>query len=92
MAKPDEMTGQFNITVSKNTLRLIPKENSKFFKTYKQIDVVINSSNYLPFDFTAQTCDDEKITIKLTQIDISKAVEKSVFDVVVGADFAQTQK
>jgi hypothetical protein len=92
LAKPDEMTEQFNITVSKNTLRLIPKENSKFFKTYKQIDVVINPSNFLPFDFTAQTSDDEKITIKLTQIETSKAAEKSVFDVAVPADFAQTQK
>jgi hypothetical protein len=92
LAKPDEMTGQFNITVSKNTMRLIPKENSKFFKIYKQIDIVINSANFLPFDFTAQTSDDEKITIKLTQIETSKAVEKSVFDVVIPADFAQTQK
>ena len=92
LAKPDEMTGQFNITVSKNTMRLIPKENSNFFKIYKQIDIVINPANFLPFDFTAQTSDDEKITIKLTQIDISKAAEKTVFDVVIPADFAQTQK
>jgi hypothetical protein len=92
LSKPAEMTGQFNITVSKNTLRLIPKENSRFFKTYKQIDVAINPSNFLPFDFTAQTSDDEKITIKLTQIETSKAVEKSVFDVVIPADFSQTQK
>jgi hypothetical protein len=92
LAKPDEMTGQFNITVSKNTMQLIPKENSKFFKIYKQIDIVINPANFLPFDFTAQTSDDEKITIKLTQIDISKAAEKTVFDVIIPADFAQTQK
>ena len=92
LAKPNEMTEQFNITVSKNTMRLIPKENSKFFKIYNQIDVVINPSNFLPFEFTAQTSDNEKITIKLTQIETSKAVEKSVFDVVIPADFAQTQK
>jgi len=92
LSKPAEMAGQFNITVSKNTLTLIPKESSKFFKVYKQIDVAINPSNFLPFDFTAQTSDDEKITIKLTQIETSKAVEKTVFDVVIPADFSQTQK
>jgi hypothetical protein len=92
MSKPAEMTGQFNMTASKNTLTLIPKKNSKFFKTYKQIDVAINPSNFLPFDFTAQTSDDEKIMIKLTQIETSKVVEKSVFDVVIPADFSQTQK
>ncbi|MGD0785026.1 MAG: hypothetical protein ABR969_04360 [Sedimentisphaerales bacterium] len=92
LAKPNEMTEQFNITVSKNTMRLIPKENSKFFKTYKQIDIVINPANSLPFEFTAQTSDNETITIKLTQIDISKATEKTIFDVVIPADFAQTQK
>ncbi len=92
LSKPDEMTGQFNITALKNTLRLIPKENSKFFKTYKQVEITINPENYLPFDFSAITGEDEKITIKLSQIDTLAVVKKTVFDVNIPADFTQMQK
>jgi len=92
LAKPDEMTGQFNITVSRSVLRLIPKENSKFFKTYKHIEITINPENSLPCDFSAVTCEDEKIIIKLSQIDILTAIKNSVFDMNIPADFVQTQK
>jgi hypothetical protein len=92
LAKPDEMTQQFNITVSQSVLRLIPKENSKFFKTYKQVEIIINSENSLPIEFSALTCEDEKITIKLTQIDKITSVKKDVFDIVIPADFVRTQK
>ncbi|MFA5291682.1 MAG: hypothetical protein WC496_01460 [Phycisphaerae bacterium] len=92
LAKPDEMTGQFNITVSQSVLCLIPKENSKFFKTYKHIEITINPVNSLPCDFSAVTSEDEKITIKLSQIDTSTAVKNSVFDMNIPADFVKTQK
>jgi hypothetical protein len=52
----------------------------------------IDSKNFLPFDFYALTCEDEKITIKLSQIDISTAIERGVFDMVIPADFVQMQK
>ena len=74
------------------TLLLTPKENSRFFKTYKQVEIKIDSKNFLPYDFSALTCEDEKITIKLSQIDISAAVKRGVFDVVIPADFVQMQK
>ena len=92
MAKHNEMTEQFDITAVQNTLFLTPKENSKFFKTYKQVEIKINPDNNLPFDFSATTCEDEKITIRLSRIDTSKVIKRTVFDVVIPADFAQTQK
>lgn len=92
LAKPDEMTQQFNITVSQSVLRLIPKENSKFFKTYKQVEIKIDPKNFLPFDFSAVTIEDEKITIKLTQIDTKSEVKKDVFGVVIPADFVMSEK
>jgi hypothetical protein len=52
----------------------------------------IDSKNVLPNDFSALTCEDEKITIRLTQIDTSIAVKRDVFDIVIPADFVQTQK
>jgi len=92
LAKPDEMTQQFNITVSQSVLRLIPKENSKFFKTYKQVEIKIDPKNFLPYDFSAVTIEDEKITIKLTQIDTKSEVKKDVFGVVIPADFVMSEK
>jgi len=56
-------------------MRLIPKENSKFFKTYKQIDIVVILQIFSHLILRAQTSDNEKITIKLTQIETSKAVK-----------------
>lgn len=92
LAKPDEMTQQFNITVSQSVLHLIPKENSKFFKTYKQVEIKIDPKNFLPFDFSAVTIEDEKITIKLTQIDTKSEVKKDIFGVVIPADFVMSEK
>jgi hypothetical protein len=92
LAKSDEMIEQFDITAVQNTLFLTPKVNSRFSKTYKQVEIIINPDNNLPFDFSATTCEDEKITIKLSQIDTSKVIKKAVFDLVIPADFAQTQK
>jgi len=98
-AKPDELTEQFDIKLQQktgkqnfDTLLLIPKESSGFFKTYKQVEIKIDSKNFLPNDFFALTCEDEKITIRLTQIDTSIAVKRDVFDIVIPADFVQTQK
>jgi outer membrane lipoprotein-sorting protein len=99
LAKPAELTQQFNIELQQKTnkqnftaLLLIPRENSGFFKTYKQVEIRIDPKNFLPFDFSALTSTDEKITIKLTQIDISTAVKRGVFDMVIPADFVQMQK
>jgi len=92
LSKPDEMAEQFDITADGNTLLLTPKENSKFFKTYKQVKLTVNSENYLPSNFWASTCDSEEITIKLSKIENSKAVDKNVFEVKIPADFVQTQK
>lgn len=96
-AKPDELAGQFDIKLRQKTakqiaLLLIPKETSEFFRTYKQVEIRIDSRNFLPFDFSAVTCEDEKITIKLSQTDTATAVKRNVFDIVISADFAQTQK
>jgi outer membrane lipoprotein-sorting protein len=98
-AENAELAEQFEIKLQQKTkkekfvtLILIPRENSRFFKTYKQVEIKIDSKNFLPYDFSALTCEDETITIKLSQIDTSTAVEKSVFDMVIPADFVQMQK
>ncbi len=98
-AKCDELAEQFDIKLQQKTgkrnfdaLLLIPRETSGFFKTYKQVEIKIDSKNFLPNDFLALTCEDEKITIRLTQIDISTAIKRDVFDIVIPADFVQTQK
>ncbi|MDD5134849.1 MAG: outer-membrane lipoprotein carrier protein LolA [Phycisphaerae bacterium] len=87
---------QFHISVKQTEpqifLRLIPKEKSEFFKTYKQIDCGIDPENSLPFDFSALTCDDEKITIRLTKINTTAKIKMNVFDVDIPADFTKTQK
>lgn len=92
LAKPHEMTQQFDITVNGEFLKMIPKENSKFFKTYKEVNLKINPDNYLPSVFSAITCDDEQITIKLSRVNTSRAVEKKVFESNIPADFTQSQK
>ena len=98
-SKPVELTGQFIIRIQQktgkqnfDTLLLVPKENSGFSKIYKQVEIKIDSKNFLPFDFSAVTSEDEKITIKLSQIDTSTAIKRDVFDIVIPADFVQTQK
>ncbi|PKL51241.1 MAG: hypothetical protein CVV39_00245 [Planctomycetes bacterium HGW-Planctomycetes-1] len=92
LAKNNQMAEQFDITAVQNTLFLKPKENSRFFKTYKEIEIKISPDNNLPFVFSAITAEDEQITIKLSQIDTSKVIKKSVFDVIIPADFSQMQK
>jgi hypothetical protein len=92
LTKNNQMAEQFNITAVQNTLFLKPKENSRFFKIYKEIEIKIDPDNNLPFNFSAITAEDEQITIKLSQIDTSKVIKKSVFDVIMPADFAQMQK
>jgi outer membrane lipoprotein-sorting protein len=94
-----ELAEQFDIKLQQKTkkekfitLILTPKENLRFFKKYKRVEIKIDSRNFLPFDFSAVTCEDEKITIKLSQTDTSTAVKRGVFDIVIPADFVQTQK
>jgi outer membrane lipoprotein-sorting protein len=90
---------QFDIKLQQKTKKgkfiaviLTPKENSRFFNTYKQVEIKIDSDSFLPFDFSALTCEDEMITIKLFQMDTSTAVKRSMFDIVIPADFVQAQK
>lgn len=87
---------QFHISVEQTepqmVLRLIPKENSEFFKTYKQIDCQIDPENFLPFNFSALTCDDEKITIRLIKTNTAAKIKRDVFNLDVPADFTKTQK
>ncbi|MDD5010673.1 MAG: outer-membrane lipoprotein carrier protein LolA [Phycisphaerae bacterium] len=92
LTKNNQMAEQFDITAVQNTLFLKPKEKSRFFKTYKEIEIKIDPDNNLPFDFSAITAEDEQITIKLSQIDTSKVIKKSVFNVIIPADFAQMKK
>jgi hypothetical protein len=56
------------------------------------VEIRIDSKNFLPFDFSGLTLEDEKITIKLSQMDISTAVKREVFDIVIPVDFVQTLK
>jgi outer membrane lipoprotein-sorting protein len=92
-AKPSELAGQFDIKLQEKTgLLLIPKETSGFFKTYKQVEIKIDPKNFLPYDFSAVTGEDEKITIKLTQINTTSAVKKDIFDIVIPADFVMSEK
>jgi outer membrane lipoprotein-sorting protein len=98
-SKPDELRQQFEIKLQQKTdkqkfitLILIPKENSGFFKIYKQVEVKIDSKSFLPFDFSGLTLEDEMITIKLSQMDTSTAVKRKVFDIVLPDDFVRTQK
>ncbi len=98
-SKPGELHQQFDIKLQQKTdkqkfitLILIPKEKSRFFKIYKQVDIRIDSKNFLPFDFSGLTLEDERIAIKLSQMDISTAVKKEVFNIVIPADFVQTKK
>jgi hypothetical protein len=93
--EPNKLSEQFEITViagSDGQLRFIPKKNSRYFKAYKQVDCKLSAKNYLPTEFNASTCDDEEITIKLTQTDLQKAIDKTVFDLNIPADFTKTQK
>lgn len=97
-AKNAELAEQFEIKLQEktrkqnfDTLILVPKENSEFFKTYKQVEIKIDPKNFLPFDISAVTSEDEKITIKLTQIDTTGAVKRNVFDIAIPANFVQMQ-
>jgi outer membrane lipoprotein-sorting protein len=92
LSKPQEMTQEFDITMNENVLNLIPKENSRYFKTYKQINITINQDINFPTVFTASTTDSEEITIKLNKVEISKPVKKEVFDFQIPSNFTQTQK
>ncbi|HBG77357.1 MAG TPA: hypothetical protein DDW84_00715 [Phycisphaerales bacterium] len=90
--EPAKLGEQFEITVIDGNipqLKLIPKENSRYGKSYKQIDCKLNPANYLPVEFIASTCDDEEITIKLTQIDLKKEIDKTTFDLNIPADYTQ---
>ena len=92
-AKPAELAGQFDIKLQEKTgLLLIPKETGEYFKTYKQVEVKIDPKNFLPYDFSAITSEDEKIRINLSQIDTKNTVKKDVFDIVMLADFIMSEK
>ena len=93
--EPAKLGEQFEITIIYGNvpqLKLIPKENSRYGKSYKQIICKLTPENYLPVEFIASTCDDEEITIKLTQIDLKKEIDKTTFDLNIPADFTKTQK
>jgi hypothetical protein len=93
--EPAKLGEQFKITVIPGDvpqLRFIPKENSRYCKAYKQIDCKLNPENYLPMEFIASTCDDEEIAIKLTQTDLQKVIDKTIFDLNIPANFTKTQK
>ncbi|MFA6186895.1 MAG: hypothetical protein WC770_06780 [Phycisphaerae bacterium] len=93
--EPAKLGEQFEITVIAGDvpqLKLIPRENSRYSKAYKQVDCKLNPQNYLPMEFIASTCDDEEITIRLTQTDLQKAIDKTTFGLNIPADFSKTQK
>lgn len=93
--EPKKLGEQFEITVIAGSipqLKLIPKENSRYRKAYRHVDCKLNPENYLPMEFIASTCDDEEITIKLTQTDLHKTIDKTTFDLNIPADFSKTQK
>jgi hypothetical protein len=92
LAKPQEIAQDFNIISIGNVLNLIPKENSRFFKTYKQVNITINQDINFPVLFTASTTDSEEITIKLNKVETSKPVKKEVFDFQIPSDFTRTEK
>ncbi len=92
LAKPQEIANDFNTISIGNVLNLIPKENSRFFKTYKQVNITINQDINFPTVFTASTTDSEEMTIKLKKVETSKPVKKEVFDFQIPSDFTQTQK
>ncbi|MCE5340632.1 MAG: hypothetical protein LLF92_05830 [Planctomycetaceae bacterium] len=92
LAKPQEIAQDFNTISIGNVLNLIPKENSRYFKTYKQVNITIDSKLNIPVIFTASTTDSEEITIKLNKVEISKPVKREVFDFQIPSDFVQTQK
>ncbi|MGA2915852.1 MAG: outer-membrane lipoprotein carrier protein LolA [Sedimentisphaerales bacterium] len=96
-ARPAELAGQFDIRIQENrrdliTLLLIPKEAGGFSKTYKEIEIKIDPKNFLPFDFSALTSEDEKIRINLSQIDTKNAAKRDVFDIVIPKDFLVSEK
>ena len=93
--EPGRLGEQFEIIVIAGSipgLRFTPKENSRFCKSYKQIDCKLNPENYLPIEFNASTCDNEEITIKLNLIDLQTAIDKNMFDLDIPSDFTKTQK
>jgi outer membrane lipoprotein-sorting protein len=99
LAKPEELEQQFDIIFQKktnkqnpNVLVLTPKEGSKFFQTYRQIEIKIDCKSFLPFEFSATTCEDEQIIIRLTHIDTSAGIKNNVFEVVIPDDFVRTEK
>lgn len=92
LTKPQEITQDFNAVSCGNVLNLIPKENSRYFKTYKQVNITIDKDINFPILFSASTTDSEEITIKLNKVEMSKPVQKEVFDFQIPSDFVQTQK
>lgn len=92
LSNPQEMTQEYEIKVEGGNLKLIPKENSKFYNTYKQIEITIDSKLDLPVNFKALTVEGEEITIKLGRIDTSNKIKKEVFEISIPADFVHTVK
>lgn len=92
LSKPDEITQDFNSTLSGNVLKLVPKANTRYFKSYKLVEVTINPEINLPIVFKASTTDNEEITINLSKMDISTPIKKDVFEISIPKDFVQTQK
>ncbi|MEN6384630.1 MAG: hypothetical protein ABFD79_05480 [Phycisphaerales bacterium] len=92
LAKPQEITQEFESSLTNGMLKLVPKESSRFFKAYTQVNVTIDPNLNLPVTFNAATTDNEEITIRLTNIEISKPVGKQVFEPQIPADFVRTEK
>ncbi|HBG27536.1 MAG: hypothetical protein A2Y10_15610 [Planctomycetes bacterium GWF2_41_51] len=92
LSNPQEITQEYDAAINGNTLKLTPKEGSKFYNTYKQIEVTIDSKLNLPVNFKASTTENEEIIIKLSRIDTSNTIKKEVFEISIPADFVHTQK
>jgi outer membrane lipoprotein-sorting protein len=92
LAKPQEITQEFQSALNGNILNLVPRENSRFFKAYSKVNVTVDPNLNLPITFNASTTDNEEITIKLMNIDTSKPISKDVFVPAIPADFTRTEK
>ncbi len=96
-ARPAEMSEQFDIKLLENksdliTLLIKPKEQTRFYKIYEEIEIKIDPKKSIPFDFSASTSENEKIKISFTQIDIKNKVKRDVFNVDIPKNFSTAEK
>jgi len=96
-ARPAEMSEQFDIKLLENkndliTLLIKPKEQTRFYKIYEEIEIKIDPKKSIPFDFSALTSENEKIKISFTQIDIKNKVKRDVFNADIPKNFSIAEK